>query len=338
MFWQDRKFIVLLSPLLRNFKKKTEDLYQFSCPYCGDSHKSKYKARGYIYLKGGTYLFRCHNCGKGTTFDKLVEFVNPILYKEMRFEKYRVKDKEEDTNSQNSDIMDFFREAERKKELASVCLCVSDLMSDHEAVKYLTQREIPKHFWSGLFYTNDVNNLKAIFTNYDERELEAGPRLVVPIYNRRKELIGISARALGKAKSRYVILKHEVDEHLLYNYENVNLSQKIYAFEGAFDSMFFPNSIAVDGSDFTKLDGVLPKENSTLVFDNEPRNRQIVGLMETMADRGWTLCIWPSTIEQKDVNEMVLYGMKPEEIKEIVDQNSYSGLTLKLKIAEWRKI
>ena len=46
----ERKYILLLSNRFRNFKQK-ENHYNFSCPYCGDSHKNKFKARGIYYKK-----------------------------------------------------------------------------------------------------------------------------------------------------------------------------------------------------------------------------------------------------------------------------------------------
>jgi len=60
----------LVSPKLSNFKQKTSDLYNFSCPFCGDSIKKKTKARGYIYKKGNGYFYMCHNCSHSTTFYK----------------------------------------------------------------------------------------------------------------------------------------------------------------------------------------------------------------------------------------------------------------------------
>ena len=44
----DIKYIGLLSPNLSQFKKKKDGLYNFRCPYCGDSQKNKLKARGYL--------------------------------------------------------------------------------------------------------------------------------------------------------------------------------------------------------------------------------------------------------------------------------------------------
>ena len=45
----DLKFINDVSSRLGQFKKKTDYLFNFRCPHCGDSQKSKTKARAYLY-------------------------------------------------------------------------------------------------------------------------------------------------------------------------------------------------------------------------------------------------------------------------------------------------
>ena len=47
----DIKFINLLSTRLPKFKRKSEYLFNFRCPHCGDSQKSLTKARGFVYKK-----------------------------------------------------------------------------------------------------------------------------------------------------------------------------------------------------------------------------------------------------------------------------------------------
>ena len=51
----DLKFINSISSRLNQFKKKNDYLFNFRCPHCGDSQKSKTKARAYLYrVKNGT--------------------------------------------------------------------------------------------------------------------------------------------------------------------------------------------------------------------------------------------------------------------------------------------
>ena len=88
----DSKYLSLISSKLLQFKKKTELLWNFKCPYCGDSQKRESKSRGYVYRKHNDLFFKCHNCVKGTTFSNFLQFLDPILHKEYVFERFRSGD------------------------------------------------------------------------------------------------------------------------------------------------------------------------------------------------------------------------------------------------------
>ena len=45
----DLNYIRKIQPRLQQFKKKRDYLFNFRCPVCGDSKKSKTKARAYLY-------------------------------------------------------------------------------------------------------------------------------------------------------------------------------------------------------------------------------------------------------------------------------------------------
>jgi hypothetical protein len=47
----------------------------------------------------------------------------------------------------------------------------------------------------------------------------------------------------------------------------------------------------------------------------------------------------PDTVTQKDINEMVLHGgMTPDEIVDLINTNTYTGMEAKLKYSTWKKI
>ena len=89
MLMTDLDYIHSISHKLRNFKKKKDYLYNFSCPVCGDSSKKKTKARGYLYRVKDMMLYRCHNCGLSTTFGKLLERVDAEVYKQYILARYK---------------------------------------------------------------------------------------------------------------------------------------------------------------------------------------------------------------------------------------------------------
>ncbi len=164
------------------------------------------------------------------------------------------------------------------------------------------------------------------------------PRLVIPFYTRQGKLIGVSGRALNDNKLRYLTLKFDENEPLIYGLRTVDYNKKVYVTEGPIDSLFLPNSIAVAGSDFAKLNTIVPTEQAVVVFDNEPRAPEIVKKMSQIIEDGFDVCIWPKTVFDKDINEMVMGGISPNIIEDIIKNNKFSGLKAKMALSDWSKV
>ena len=71
------------------------------------------------------------------------------------------------------------------------------------------------------------------------------------------------------------------------------------------------------------------------VYDNEPRNREIINRISKTIDRGDKIVIWPSTVTEKDVNDMTMSG---HNVMNLLESNTYSGLKAKIKFNNWKKI
>jgi hypothetical protein len=104
------------------------------------------------------------------------------------------------------------------------------------------------------------------------------------------------------------------------------------------DSLFLQNAIAVAGSDFSKLKSIVPVEQAVIVFDNEPRNPEIVKHLSHMIEDGFTVCIWPKSIKKKDINDMVLNGLSSTIIEDTINKNKFSGLSAKMALSDWSKV
>ena len=119
----------------------------------------------------------------------------------------------------------------------------------------------------------------------------------------------------------------------VFGLNDVDFDKRYYVTEGAIDGLFLDNAVAMAGADIN-VDGLNNIENAVYVFDNEPRNKEICARMEKILDRGYKLCIWPEKLLDKDINDMVMSSLDPQSI---IDQNTYSGLSGKLKLSYWRK-
>jgi hypothetical protein len=96
------------------------------------------------------------------------------------------------------------------------------------------------------------------------------------------------------------------------------------------------NAVAMAGAD-ANASGLENLSNAVFVFDNEPRNKEIVRRMESIIDRGYKVCIWPQRLTVKDVNDMIVSGLSAADIELMIDNNTHSGLSGKLTLATWRK-
>ena len=88
----EQKYLSIISSQLSQFKKKGDFLYNFRCPYCGDSQRSQTKARGFIFRKEMDLIYKCHNCGKGASFKNFLKYVDSKIYNDYIMERYKKRE------------------------------------------------------------------------------------------------------------------------------------------------------------------------------------------------------------------------------------------------------
>ena len=337
MSYIDQKYINLCTSRVEKFKKVRDNLWNFRCPICGDSKKRKNKARGFVYRKKASYFYKCHNCGVGLTFNNFLKHIDRGLYTEYRVEKY--KEGETQGNTPIPDKSPFKFEAPKfdksmNKHLDRL-IKFSDLEEGHPAISFLTNRKIPKEHWDKLYFvdkfyewTNSIfpEKFKSINIDY--------PRLVIPFFDKSGEIFAYQGRAFGKEEPRYITLKIVSEKEKIYGLERINYDSHVYVVEGPLDSLFIDNCIAVAGADLNLLE--LNTSLTTVIYDNEPRNKHTVERMFKSVDRNYHVVVWPEDLKQKDINDMYLSGI--EDVKSFIDVHTYHGLEAYLKINQWKKI
>jgi predicted RNA-binding Zn-ribbon protein involved in translation (DUF1610 family) len=331
----DRNFLLQVSPKLQRFTKKKDDLYNFRCPLCGDSQKNKLKSRGYVYRKKNDYFYMCHNCGASTTFYNFLKQVDESLLKEYQLERY----KNGDTGNNNYPkpvFEDFKTEAPTFKKALELP-SIDSLPEAHFAKNYVQQRRIPETLYSQLYYAEDFAAFIQDLGIEKEGLHKNDKRLVIPFYNAEKELVAVQGRSLGESKLRYITLKLHDDNKKIFGLDRINEEELIYVLEGPIDSMFLENAIATADSNLESITDVLDKSKVVLVFDNEPRNKEIVSKMEHAIDNHFNVVIWPEMIEEKDINDMILSGFSPDEIQDIISKNTFVNLRAKMEFVSWKK-
>jgi hypothetical protein len=339
--WLDTKYINLMSNQFRNFKRKNDTLYNLSCPDCGDSTKHKFKARGYFFQVKGTWLYKCHNCGYSVALRSFLKKHSPTLYKEYSLEALRQGDTKGDIEDFVEAPVKATSTVEGIQPLKKINK-ISQLPHYHSAKKFIDERQIPTTFHHKLFYTNDfVEFTNELIPDKLPVHTKKDPRVIIPLMDENQTLFGFQGRSILKDSIRYITILLNENRPKIYGLDAIDFSKTIYCFEGPFDSMFIPNSLAVCGSDIIQALSEVPKvvkERVTLVYDNEPRSDIINKKIASAIDLGYNVCLWPASYTNaKDVNDMILEGTLPAHIKQTIDTNTYNGLSAKMALSAYRR-
>ena len=340
MLWLDTKYLNQLSFRLRNFKRKGQNQWNFSCPFCGDSKNNKQKARGYIFEKRGKLRYHCHNCNVTHNFPNFLKTLDYQMYSEYNLEKLK-----DEKPREQIELEEFVNKMKPPVFLQSGPLKglkkISQLSADHPCKQFVAKRQIPNPYHAKMFF---VPNFFAWSNQIMPGKFSKGtelydePRLLIPFFNKDKQMHAFQGRSLdSKSKTRYITIVNDESTPRVYGLDEVDFNKKYYVFEGPIDSMFVPNSIATAGGDLVSTIKDFPKKNMVVVYDNEPRSPETRKKLDKAIINGYNVCIWPSNLEHKDVNDMVLGGLSSDFVRYIIDTNTHNDLKAKLALNMWSK-
>jgi hypothetical protein len=210
---------------------------------------------------------------------------------------------------------------------------INELNIGHLARKYLEDRKIPASQLGRFYYVDKfkrwVNTQRQTFDNLQNDR----PRIIIPLIGADGVWFGIQGRSLAPTSTlRYITVMFE-DRLKLFGQDIINPEETVYVTEGPFDSTFIANSVAMCGSDVDHRS--LPYRSRVWVFDNEPRNRQIVQRIKSAIESKEQVVIWPKGISHKDMNDMFMAGLDPSAI---IKSNTYHGLEAQIKFTDWKKV
>ena len=180
MLWLERKYLSMVASRLDVCKWKNDKTLNHRCPYCGDSQKNRYKARGYHFVVEQNFVYKCHNCGKSTSS---VHFLNdnfPDIHREYLKEYLQEKGVKKTTQKMPSsndfkftpkkDILNMSEE-----NLRAVCFRAWDKIV---ARQYLQDRHIPDSIIKKLWYVDRAEALCHLDRKYQDRVLPSLPQLI----------------------------------------------------------------------------------------------------------------------------------------------------------------
>ena len=331
----EQKYLLLASSRLQQFKRKGDYLWNFRCPYCGDSQTNLTKARGYVFRKESNLIYKCHNCGIGATLNNFLKHLDSQLHDDYIKEKYldNGKDKEVSEKFNFKPPPHLKGNSPLKSKLLKK---ISSLDHNHYAKIYVQKRKIPsdKHYL--LYHTESFNKWS---NEWCHKKLETNSdcaRLIIPCHNEENKFIACQGRAYDNNdfKLRYQTSKVHEATQLIFGQDRLKSDKPKFAVEGPIDSLFVDNCVAVLGFNKFKL---LSKDY-TIIPDNDRRNTQVLKSMSELLELGYSMVLWPDEIKEKDINDMIMSGMSVEKLKTIIENNTYQGNMALLKFTNWRKI
>jgi len=245
----------------------------------------------------------CHNCGVSTTFYNFLKHVDPELIKEYQLERY--KNGETGNNNYPKPSFDEYKTEKPVFKEKLKLETIASLPNEHFAKVYVEKRKIPEKHYSNLYFAAD-------FKKFIEE--------------------------LGIEKDGFITVKMHDDNKKVFGLDRIDEEKPVYVVEGPIDSLFIDNAVATADSNLQSITEVLDKSKVVLIFDNEPRNKEIVKQIEKAIDEHYNVVIWPEFVDDKDINDMILSDFSLDEIEDIISKNTFVNLRAKMEFVNWKKV
>jgi len=332
----DIKYLNLLSTKLTKFKRKSDNLYNFRCPHCGDSKKSSSKARGFVYRKKNDMFFKCHNCGIGQSLGNLIKFLDPSMHKEYTFERFKEGKPQKEKLEFDFTPSKLLKSKTHTDRALDQLVSFDKLVTTHPAKQFVYKRLIPKEHWDKFYFCPKFYEwTNGIIPNKFPNLKGDHPRAVIPFFDREGKFFAFQGRAFGKEQPKYITIKFDESKQKIYGLDRLDLNKPVMITEGPIDSLFLDNAIALAGADAVVN---IQQKQCTIIFDNEPRNKQIIDRMIKVVDKKFNLVVWPKSLNIKDINDMIISGKTSAQVQRLIYNNTYCGLEALQQINNWKKV
>lgn len=326
---------------LERFSRVKPNVWTCRCPVCGDSKKRKYITRFYFYVKKGQLNTCCHNCGYSRSFFNFikehVQYLFPEYKKETLLSSFttnRLVETETETKPLSDittsapDIMSF---------IGSVQLC-DDLSVNHPARRYLENRGIKIPHLQQLWYADNFYEVAKIvdpaLPESSEFKMKS-PRIVIPFLSEDGSMVEmVQGRSIDPdEKLRYISIKSSDAVEKIYGKHTIDYSKPVHVVEGPFDSLFVHNCVASCDANLTRI------EADVYIWDNQPRNKEVINYLDDAIDSGKSVVIWPTSPSKKqDINDLILTGLSQAQVNQIISKHTFKGIKAKMELMKWKRL
>ena len=260
------------------------------------------------------------------TFNSFLRKVDATLQSQYSLEKFKDGKTGKGRTTNEPELLEVAKESKPRFKRQSR-LDLPGAYEEKKSSEYLNRRQVQGDFYYAKTFRRFINGIKHTFDDirYDEE------RIIIPLYYN-GDIVGVQGRALDPNPVKYITVMFDDDAPKIYGLDKIRRGTPVYIVEGPFDSTFIRNSIAMCGADGdVSRYGI---DTPIYVYDNEPRNSEIVKRIQSCISSQQAVVIWPSHIEEKDINDMFLAG---HDVQSLVELNTYRGLQAKLKFNTWKR-
>ncbi|QBX32715.1 DNA primase subunit [Aeromonas phage Asfd_1] len=318
--------------------KRRHGKFNARCPICGDSATDSSKTRFWMYEKKQQWHVHCFNCGYHSSLGSYLKDREEELYREWLLERHREHSVFKPTSKQVVGLEKFDKKLPVIESL-QFCERLDTLPATHPIIKYVRNRALPESADKRLWFTRDWKKLVNSVNPGTYPVEDPEPRLVIPIFDKDKNIQSFQGRALKPSPNKYITIKAHEDASKIYGMDTIDGNRTVWFMEGPLDSLFIPNAGAVSGGSVS-LEDVPYKSTRVWVLDNEPFHPDTCKRLSKLIAAGerivmWDKCPWPS----KDVNDMILKdGATCELIEKYFKENIVQGLQAKLRFGKWKRV
>ena len=315
------------------------------------------------------YAYYCHNCGYSNSligfareyFHEQFKFAlstSRIVNLEQKYDKKQQKTAENEEKQPISNKENLISKEILISEFADYGIYKLTIqISDNEKLEkirikvynYISNRHMPDVSMDKLYFTfsyrETANKLQSAMGVSDDNWIihENVPRLITVVqdFENPNKVLSINGRDItGTSNNKYVIIKtvrdEEISEHTshltkVYNLHDIDIDKPVFVVESQLDSLFLPNSIAIQGGEVNSLiylfKHIIPKryhDNFIVILDNDnikdTRKRNIKTMINDIKCFNWKNI--KSCNLHKDINEIIMSGKltTTELIKEFMNQ------------------
>lgn len=272
---------------------ETDEKYNFRCNVCGDSQKNKNKKRGYI-LKN-KWVYYCHNCNVSLPVKKWIKDYYPSNYR-MLIQAILTSDKTVVATKKPVVDKKKIQHAERENAKHFVPILKGKDKLFDIAIQFCEDRMIPEDIWKTWFVATG-----GAYKN----------RVIIPFFDNKGNIYFYQGRSLYKWMSPKYLARYGNKLNATYNYYNVDEGKPVICLEGAIDSMFVNNSIAVSGLRV----GDKSLSGKYFLLDNDGPGKS---KSKKLLEKGETVFIWKKYLQEN------YFEKAPKDINEIITQTQRS--------------